>query len=335
MRRPSPVQAERRTGWLRLPRPGLLLLALFCWAGSLQGQGNHVVIVTGLGGMPEYEENFESWGSRLQELFAADPANRVYRLDGRSRNRKAVLELFQEVQGKAAPADTIWLFLVGHGTYDGRDYKFNITGPDLTGKDLSGFLESLGDRRSYVILATSASGVLVPELSGKHRVVLSATRNERERQPPLFLSFFIEAASSPAADTDKNGRVSLLEAFSFSEKKVAAWYADKGRIQTEHPLLSDGGQVRLGDSSSESTLVRAGTGLLSASAYLYSPPAQAYRSLEAQQLAAQRTVLEREIEDLKYRKGEMPEAQYFEKLQELLVEVATLNERIAELESAP
>ncbi len=310
---------------------GLCLLA----ASSLRADGSETVclILSGLGGMPEYAENFVAWAEKTEELCGRLDAE-VHRLDGREVRRDEILELFRSVPSH--PRETVWLFLIGHGNHDGERFKFNIKGPDLTGADLAAFLGSLGDARVHLIAATSASGALVSELEGEKRVVLAATRNRMERQPPLYYSFFVEAASSPEADSNKDGRVSLLEAFLVSRKQVAAWYEEKGRIQTEHAVLSDGGKQRLeAGKEDEEPDVSTGAGWLAASAFVSRPPERAYRSLEAQQLAGERARVERSIEDLKFRKGELSQSEYFGQLEELLVKLAEINERIETLEREP
>ena len=90
-------------------------------------------------------------------------------------------------------------------------------------------------------------------------------------------------------------------------------------MQTEHPLLLDAG----------------GSGNLARFAYLSTPPEQSYRSLEARQLAPERTRLEREIEDLKLHKQDLTADEYYGRLEKLLLELSKLNEKIRELEGTP
>jgi len=273
------------------------------------------LVITGLGGVPEYEENFRSWGQATETICREQISPRTVLLDGSKVGRDQVLKQLQSLRGE--PEDSaLWLFLIGHASYDGRQYKFNIKGPDLTGDDLKNAIDSFGERRTFVILATSSSGVLDEQLSGKNRVIVTATQSARERHAPLFMSFFVEAAHSAEADRNKDGRVSISEAFAFSESAIKQWYEDKGRLQTEHAILDDGAE---------------GKGLATV-AYLSSPPEQAYRTLEAQQLAPDRIRLEREIEDLKLRKPEMPPADYYKELERLLLELAEVNDRIQKLE---
>ena len=94
------------------------------WADS----GEACVIITGLGGLPEYEENFEKWGASIETICRDELKTLVHRLDGRTQRRTDVLSVFETTA--EAQNQTVWLFLIGHGTFDGRDYKFNIKGPD-------------------------------------------------------------------------------------------------------------------------------------------------------------------------------------------------------------
>lgn len=286
------------------------------------------IVITGLGGMPEYEENFVQWAGAVEKLFREELKSTVHNLDGRTQKRTEVIEFFNNLLSSLPAQAEIWLFLIGHGNFDGTNYRFNIVGPDLTGSDLGTFLNGLGEKRTCVVAATGASGILIPQLSKRNRLIIAATKNQFERQPPLFLSFFIEAAKSAEADLDRNGKISVLEAFVFSQKKVGVWFEEKGRLQTEHPLLDDNGDGRGAAEPNPSE----GEGSLASMTYLTAPPEQAYRSLEAQQLSGRRVKIEREIEDLKFRKKELSESEYYQQLEKLLIELAKLNAQIAELE---
>ncbi len=294
----------------------LLALSAPLWPAADDGAAPQCVVVSGLGGVPEWEENFEKWADTLAGICRDQLQASVTRVDGRSQGKAEVLEA---IAGAAASRSQVfWLFLVGHATWDGRQYRFNIRGPDLTTADLAGALDHLGDRTVHLVAATSAAGELLHSLGGPNRVILAASR-QRERHPPLFMSFFLEGLSSAEADRNKDRRVSLQEVFDFCELKVAAWYEEQGRIRTEHAALNDAD----------------GTGRLAPVTFLSAPPEQAYRTLEARELVPRRSRLEREIEDLKLRKADLPADTYYRELERLLVELAELNERIRTLEGEP
>lgn len=323
---------------LRWPLGCRGLTLLFFFLGTVEASGadqiqQAVLIIRGLAGMPEYEESFATWSSKLEQLQSSRPEARVVVLDGSTQRRDLILDSVSEILSELSPRGDLWVFLIGHGSYDGRDYKFNIAGPDITGDDLLRILDRTDQGRAFLIAGTSASGVLVPKLSGKNRVIVTATKNQFERQPPLFLSFLVEAGAASEADRDKNGKVSLLEAFLFSRRKVKDWFLEKGRIQTEHSLLDDSSKTRLGGDDKElPDQVRTGAGLLAGVAYLSVPHEEVSASFDARTLVRRRDRLQREVENLKLRKGELAEDNYYQKLQQLLVELSDVEEQIQSLE---
>ncbi len=309
----------------------MLLTGSFVVAEPDEADGAAIVI-NGLGGSPELEENFVAWATGLTQVFTDKFPGSVYYIDGRSEPKEAILQTFDRVV--AGSAQEIWLVLVGHANHDGQTFKFHMKGPDLSGEEIQSFLHSLGSRKAFVVAGTSASGVLIPELQGEHRVIVTATKSQFERQPPLFLSFFIEAARSADADRDKNGRVSLLEAFLFSRAEVEKWFQGRGLLQTEHPLLDDQGGIQLGGDAE--SLARPGPGgerLLAATAYFSAPSEEAYRTVEARELGSRRQEVEREIETLKLRKQQMALPAYYQELERLLIRLAELTRKIDELET--
>ena len=278
------------------------------------------LIINGLGGTSKYEEDFLGWTDKLEEIFSARSGVQIHRIRGERQGRKEILEVFQRVASSGTLPDEVWLFLVGHASHDGRHYRFNIRGPDLTDRDLQEWLATNPARRVFVVAATSASGVLADRLKGQNRVIVTATRNERERQPPLFFSFFLEALEKEETDTDKDGRLSLLETFFWARQKVAAWYAENQRLQTEHPLLDDEGATRLkGKDEADPSL------LLASTAYLSESTVDDASTPQARLLAQKKTELELQIQDLKRNKENLSEADYFRQLEELLLELAQLS----------
>jgi len=320
-----------RTHLLRLA--GVSVATLLLGAPHLFGQAERVcIIVSGLGGMPEYEENFLEWAERIEENFQNQAGTTVFKLDGRTQKKPAILEVFDQVT-RSLPLEEVWIFLIGHASYDNQRYRFNISGPDITDKEIKTFLDTLGENRTYLVVATSASGKLAAQLGGEGRVIVTATKSESEKQPPLFMSFFSEALSSEESDLDKDGKVSLLEAYFFSNQQVALWYEGKKRIQTEHSLLDDHGEIRLtkGQDSEEDEPSNRGS-LLASTAFLSIFREEFYRSQEAEELASQRVTIQREIEDLKFRKSRMSEEEYYRQLESLLVNLASLSRQIEDME---
>src|SRR6185437_2135166 len=184
----------------------------------------------------------------------------------------------------------LYVFLIGHGSYDGRESKFNLVGPDLSASEYNTMLSALPTRRVVVFNMSSASGEFVKSLSAKGRIIVTATRSGQETNATRFPGFFINALNASDADTDQDGHVSVLEAFVYANRLTADFYARAGRLATEHALLEDNGDG-VGHEKAE-----AGEGLLARATYLDSLSIdEATASATTSKLLKERTRLEGEI----------------------------------------
>jgi hypothetical protein len=192
--------------------------------------------------------------------------------------------------------------LIGHGTFDGQEYKFNLPGPDLTGHELAALLDRIPGRQ-LVVNMTSASGATLDALRKPGRVVITATKAGTEKNATIFARYWSEALRDTAADADKNGSVTAEEAFRYAERKTAAYYETQKLLATEHPRLE-------GDGAAVFTLARFGEAAAAAN-----NPAKS-------ELLAQKEDLERQIDQLKRQKAALPADEYKRQLTALLVALA-------------
>ena len=275
----------------------------------------HFLVIEGIGGTRDYAERFReqvrTMLPALRRVAGSDARVRV--VAGTQATAERVAAEFGELAGELAPGDSLAVFLVGHGSHDGSAYKFNIPGPDVTDSDLKRWLDAVPAARQLVVSTTSSSGGALETLKGPRRVVITATKNGRERNATVFGTYWAEAFSAASADTDKNESISALEAFRYAESKVEAHFKDAKRLATEHPQIQ-------GERAEGFLLARLGQ-----AAELASDPAM-------RPLLLQREGLERRIADLTALKDGMDEAEYLDALQELLLELAALQERISDSE---
>ncbi|GIU76390.1 MAG: hypothetical protein KatS3mg004_3477 [Bryobacteraceae bacterium] len=262
-----------------------------------------MLVVAGLGGEAEYEQRFQTLAREAAKLAGGEA------LTGPQVSRAALKDGIARLGAGLGQEDTCTLVLIGHGTWDGEQYRFNVPGPDVTGEDLRGWLDPLACRQ-VVVLATSAGGAALKLLSGPRRAVFSATRSGNEKNAVVFPRYWVESLRDPAADSDKNEAVSALEAFRYAAQKTAAFFEMQKRLATEHAAMEDPGGV------ARATLARFGA----AQAALASP--------QKRVLLAQREKLEIEIEKLKREKAALPPEDYRKRLQALLVALANLQEEI-------
>jgi len=240
---------------------------------------------------------------------------------------KAVLQakLKQEAAAGDAP---LWLVFIGHGTFDGRTAAFNLRGPDLSSTELAECLKEV-TRPTIVINTTAASAPFLTALSAPNRVVVTATKSGTERNYARFGRYFAKRVIDPAADLDKDERTSLFEAYLAASRDTAEFYKSDGRIQTEHPLLDDDGDGKgvRADFFVRGRLVKKPAGEKAVdgdfSRRLALKPSANDALLTPAQLT-QRDALEAELAELRARKAETPENEYFAVLERLLLQLARL-----------
>ena len=216
--------------------------------------------------------------------------------------------------------------LVGHGTYDGVDYKFNLPGPDITGAELAGLMDKIPASRQLVVNMTSSSGGSLSSLQKKNRIVITATKAGTEKNATVFARYWAEALREPAADADKNESVSALEAFHYAQRKTTEFFDSQKRLATEHAVLED-----LGKGEGERTpSAENGEGKLAAAFPLVrlGANAAAARDPNKRPLLEKKEQLEEQIDKLKYEKAAMPEAEYKRQLTTLLLELAKTQEEL-------
>ncbi|MFL6273846.1 MAG: hypothetical protein ACJ74G_01445 [Blastocatellia bacterium] len=227
------------------------------------------------------------------------------------------------IKSSASAESLIFVMLIGHGSFDAQQAKFNLVGPDLAAKDYAQLLSALPTRRVIFINSASSSGEFVKPLAGEGRVVITATRSGNEQNATMFAEYFIAGLSDDAADADKNGRISVLEAFAYATKLTADYYKTKNRLATEHALIDDNSD---GTGHEEAT---AGDGTVAKTLYLDSKPlAQAGGDADLARLLGERQRLEEAVEKLKARKAELKPEEYERQLEDLLVELAKVNQTI-------
>jgi hypothetical protein len=294
-----------------------LLLLLTCLTLPA---ANYFVIVAGLGGEPEYDTQFAKWAQDLERELKTGPDARVITLSGAGATKHQVEQTLNTLAGEAAASDTFALFLIGHGTFDGTDYKINLPGPDMTADELAKLLNRIPAKRQLVVNMTSCSGASLAVLAKKDRVVMAATKSGTEKNAPVFARYWVDALHDPGADTDKNGSVSALEAFRYADRKTTAYFEEEKLLATEHALMTDTASTAgVRDPKPEN-----GQGLLAASFILIRQHGEGVKTVppEKQRLVSKKEELEAKIDRLKYEKAAMEESEYKRQLTALLLELA-------------
>ena len=315
----------RLFAFLRVPlRPYWVVLLLLL--PTLRAETFYLT-VAGLGGEPEYEQRFTGWAKDLDKLLkTAEPNAKVETLMGASATKALIEEKLRDFAKLAKADDSIIVMMIGHGSYDEADYKFNLPGPDITATDLANLLDKIPARRQLVVNMTSASGGSLVSLQKPGRVVITATKSGTEKNATYFARYWIEALRDPAADSDKNEVITALEAYKYAEQKTSKFFESQNRLATEHPIVEDTGKGEGTKTPSPDN----GEGLIAgrfAVMHLGAVAAQ-INNPEKQRLLKRKEELEQSIDDLKYRKASMDLGEYRQKLQGFLIELAKTQEAL-------
>lgn len=287
----------------------------------------YYVTVAGLGGEPDYEQEFTSLAMDLDKLLKASGSDvYVYTLTGSDATRAHLTDTLAQVASQAKPDDDFVLTLIGHGSFDGFEYKFNLPGPDISAADLAALCDRVPAKRQLIVNTTSASGGSVAALEKHGRAVIAATKSGTEKNATVFARYWVQALHDPEADVDKNDAITALEAFRYATSRTAEFYDAQKRLATEHAEFEDTGlhdPVR--DASTDT-----GEGLLLSSFTLIRLGAaqKAYADPAKRALLARKEELERQIDTLKYQKAAMSQDDYKSQLTAALVELAKVQEEL-------
>ncbi len=302
-----------------------LLLGLLAAAGDASAQ-TRLIIVSGLGGAPKYTKEFSDLANTMANAareraglpdssiaWYGDPAaakSTWYR----GPSLKDTLEGVFLRQASRPASEQLVLVLIGHGSGEGEETRISMPGPDLSAKDFRRILAGFGSRRVAFVNLTSASGDMMDLLAAPGRVVITATKSAFERNETKFGEFFITAFARDGADTDKDNRVSLLEAFAFAEIETKRLYENDSRMLTEHAQMADASGV--------------------ARQFFLTPGAM--RSTAGSRLTAlysDRFALDSQIQVLRKKKATMSDDAYLAELERLLVPLAQKAREIRQLET--
>jgi len=313
----------------------VLALLLCAFARSVAAQDTHLLVITGVGGDDEHTQNFHKWASTIvsaaRERGGLTDATITYlgdkpdldaaHIKARS-TRENVQKAFADLASRAKPVDEVFIVLIGHGSFDGQKAAFNLAGPDLNADDYAKLLEKVTAQRIVFVNTASSSGAFVQALAGPGRTIVTSTKTGGEKNEPIFAQYFADAFKDASADTDRNGRVSVSEAFEYAKAKVVASYQKAGTILTEHATLDDSQE-----------------GKFAATLFLESDRAKAEKTAnvanpELRALLEAQQKLENDITQLRLKKDVMPAAEYDQQMEKLLTELAQKGRAIRDLEAA-
>ena len=287
----------------------LLFLYLFC-TGLCAGQAaiadTRALIIAGLGGEAQYEQEFQRHANRMSRAIGSITDD-VTLLAGDAASTSAVQEALAALADRSRSEDTLLFIFIGHGTYDGEQFRFNVPGRDFSAARLGDWLDPVASGAQVLVVTGAASGAIQDVLATPERTLITGTRSGDQRNATVFGRYFTAALEDTSADVNKDGNVTALEAFDYASAGVVEHYEQDGEMATENPR-SSGPEPTL-------TLAR-----------LESAPTV---NNEDTHLLARRDELEQEIAVLRNLKDNFSDDEYFAELQRLLLEIAMIEGQLA------
>jgi hypothetical protein len=312
-----------------------VVAALLAVAGdrlpAANGEQRYALIVAGASGGQDYAQQYGKWTSELSSLLAAqmkiDAANVVVLSDTPRPDASAtsanVRKAMAKLRGAIGREDLLLIVLIGHGTFDGVDAKFNLVGPDLESFAWAELVGSISGR-VVVVNTTSASFPFIERLAGPRRVVITATDSAAQRFDTVFPEYFIKAFQQDASDVDRNGRISIWEAFTTAASGVRRHYQQRGQLATERPLLDDTGDGVGKDASDPGE-----DGAFASRTYLdEAVPGAAPTDPNLVRLLQRKSALEANVEELRIRRTFMPATEYEQEFEKLMIELAQVSQEV-------
>jgi hypothetical protein len=307
------------------------LLMIAATQSEAQPPQRFAIIVSGATGGAEYAAQYTKWTDDLSKALVESlklDANALTVLTDSSQPAASatadnVRRAIDAVRGRMGRDDVLLIFLIGHGTFDGSEAKFNLVGRDLDSSEWAALLRPLPG--TVVVVDTSpASFPFLEKLAGRRRVVITATDSVLQRFDTVFPEYFIGALTDAAADLDKNGRISIWEAFAAASTSIRRHYQQRGQLSTERALLDDNGDGLGKDASDPGE-----DGSLASRTYLdESLPGAAPTDDVLLKLLQKKSMLEAEVDDLKIRKTFLPKDQYAKEFERLMIELSQVSHDI-------
>jgi hypothetical protein len=228
---------------------------------------------------------------------------------------------FADLRKRVTREDVLLVVLVGHGSgADAGEAKFNLVGPDLSAHEWAELAKPIAGRLVF-INAASGSFPYVEELSARNHIVITANDTAAQQYETVFPQFLVEALKDESADLDKNGRISVWEAFSYISARVKEWYDQRSQLPTEHPVLDDDGDGVGRQVDGDGT-----DGMLAKVTYLQADaPVRDTGNPETTALLRRKTELNTQLEELRARKNTMSPEDYENALEKLLLELARID----------
>ena len=186
---------------------------------------SYALLIGGLPGQEPYGRWYADWLARMQTYLTTTahvPSANITVLSDKDATFEAITAALGKLARSAKPQDQLIVFIAGHGEINGADPTLTLIGPDPTAQQVAALLNAFPAKNQVILNFSASSGDFLKALSAPGRINLAAT-SPTELNEPVFAEFFLRGLESKRADTDKNGTITMLQAFNWAAQQTMLW----------------------------------------------------------------------------------------------------------------
>jgi len=241
----------------------IFILCITTFAGSdtdnsrkRTGRKTYVLVVGGISKEPQDKIATTKAITELQKLLRSNPEVKggtfsVLATDGLPAESISGTSTAENIQttiktiGTAAGADDRFIFYyIGQANIAAQKLRFNLPGADITHKRLAQWIKQIKCASKLIVLDCPGSGLAAKALSKRGTVLICSSTDEQKYRTRLS-EYFLPALADGESDTNGDGKVSVLEAFTAASRRIDDWFRRNKLLTTETPVLEDNGDGRV------------------------------------------------------------------------------------------
>lgn len=147
-------------------------------------------------------------------------------------------EVMKRLASTVGREDRLLFYYIGQANTVAGSLRFNVVGEDVTGQQVAQWLNRIKAKTQLVVLDCPCAAMVAKEMTQAGRVVVFAS-TETQVYGTRFSMHFVPALREKNSDTNADGRISVLEAFTAAARGIEQWYRDRTILPTETPNLED------------------------------------------------------------------------------------------------
>jgi hypothetical protein len=215
-----------------------------------RAKSTHVLVVSGINRHPKERRLKDKAVMELRRFFIDNAgvspdrlsvlvgSGSLVRQDSKTSTAVNVKETVKSLSAAVKPEDRFIFYYVGQANIVAGKLRLNLPGADITHEQLGEWTNEIKASSMLIVLDCPGAGLAVKSLAGRGRVVIGACTGE-QHYSTQFSEHFVPALVDDNSDTDGNGKVSLLEAFTAASRQLDDLFREQGLLKTETPVLED------------------------------------------------------------------------------------------------